>query len=249
MSLPIGAQLYSIRDDAGCDYAATLEKLAAIGFAGVEFYGGRVLPARELKAHLDGLGLVSIGYHVLMDELANNLDEVLEYNCLIGSGFIVCPWHTYRSRQDYIETAAFFDEVGERCKLAGLQFCYHHHGHEFERFDGEYGLDILFAHSSPELVQAELDTHYVRQGGIDPLDYLEQYRGRCPLLHLRDVGQDGKTAVLMGKGILDMTSIIEKAEDTGVRWLIAEEDCNPAVAMESMRQSYNHLAKICACLY
>jgi sugar phosphate isomerase/epimerase len=245
MGLPIGAQLYSVREQAESDYTGTLEALAAMGFAGVEFYGRRALKASELKACLHGLGMVSIGYHVPMDELRDNLDEVLEYNRSIGSGYIVCPWHTYRGRQDYIDAAAFFGEVGRKCANAGMRFCYHHHGQEFEPVDGERGLDILFRHAPLELVLAELDTQYIRFGGEDPAAYMEAYRGRCPLLHLRDAGgRDGKSAAPMGRGMLDMADILGKASECGVRWLISEEVCEPAEAMEAMRKSHDYLAGI-----
>jgi hypothetical protein len=44
------------------------------------------------------------------------------------------------------------------------------------------------------------------------------------LLHLRDVGNnEDMSPTGMGKGILDMRSILRAAESCGVKWLISEE--------------------------
>jgi sugar phosphate isomerase/epimerase len=243
--IPIGVQLYSVREEAARDYAGTLRELADIGYEGIEFYGPRVLPAEELKKQMDGLGMAAIGYHVLFNELRDGLDQVLEYNAVIGSRYIVCPYHEYSGKEDYIEAAAFFSKVGEKCGKAGLQFCYHSHGHEFEKLDGEYGVDILFRNASGEYLQAEMDTHYIKYGGLDPAVYLKKYENRCPLLHLRDVKDGpGVAAAEMGKGILDMRAILKAAEECGVKWLISEEENEGLPAMDSVRNSYHYLKGI-----
>ncbi|MHC4252447.1 MAG: sugar phosphate isomerase/epimerase family protein, partial [Planctomycetota bacterium] len=62
----IALQLYSVRGDCGKDFDGALERVAKMGYKGVEFagykkYGGK---PKELKARLDDLGLVAAGTHI-----------------------------------------------------------------------------------------------------------------------------------------------------------------------------------------
>jgi sugar phosphate isomerase/epimerase len=90
MEIPLGVQLYNVRKEAENDYAGTLKKLADIGFKGIEFCSRRIMAAKDLKACMDKLDVVSIGFHVPFEELRDGLDQVLEYNLIIGSRYIVC---------------------------------------------------------------------------------------------------------------------------------------------------------------
>jgi sugar phosphate isomerase/epimerase len=113
------------------------------------------------------------------------------------------------------------------------------------QFDGEYGLDILHATASPDLVQVEMDTYHVKYSGLDPAAYLKKYANLCPLLHLKDVQGVGiKTPTAMGKGILDMRSIIDAAQGSGVQWLIVEEHDLGIPMLISTKNSYEYIMSI-----
>ena len=53
----IGLQLYSVGADMGKDVYATLKRTAELGYTGVEFAGYFGIPAEQMKAWLDELGL------------------------------------------------------------------------------------------------------------------------------------------------------------------------------------------------
>ena len=48
--IPIGLQLYTLREDTAKDFAGTLQKVAAIGYGSVELAGYGDLSVRELSA-------------------------------------------------------------------------------------------------------------------------------------------------------------------------------------------------------
>jgi len=124
----------------------------------------------------------------------------------------------------------------QRCPGAGLTLCYHNHAHEFQQFDGQYVLDIVFD-AAPGL-GAELDTYWIKYGGPDPAAYIGKYNGRVPLLHLKDMtGGDDRTFAEMGRGIIEWTPIIEAAVKAGVRWYIVEQDECAGDSLESARIS------------
>ena len=56
--LPIGIQVYSVRNEASADLEGTLAKIRDLGYDGVEFAGLYGKSAAEVKAICEKLGLV-----------------------------------------------------------------------------------------------------------------------------------------------------------------------------------------------
>jgi sugar phosphate isomerase/epimerase len=245
MSIPISLQLYTVREETEKDFIGTLEKVAAIGYKGVEFAGYGGLSAIELKAALDRLGLKASGSHVSVDLLKNNLDEVLEYNIAIENKYIICPWDKFEDRAEILEKAVFYSAVAESCREKGLQFCYHNHAHEFVKFDGEYILDTIFNQTDSKLVQSELDVYWVSYAGVDAIEYLKKLSGRCPLVHFKDM-EDSEDRIYteVGNGVIDFNTITHIAEKGGVEWFVVELDNCKRPSLESVRISFENLKKI-----
>lgn len=63
--IPIGLQLYSVREDCAKDLPGTLKAVAKMGYEGVDFAGYYNYPAAELRTMLDDLGLVCCGHGTL----------------------------------------------------------------------------------------------------------------------------------------------------------------------------------------
>jgi len=241
----ISVQLYTLREEAGRDFIGTLEAVAKIGYQGVEFAGYGGIAAKEMRKYLNGFGLKATGSHVALDLLTNNLDEVIEYNLEIGNKFIICPWNKYESKEDYIKTAELLNEIGCKCKENGLIFGYHNHNHEFEAFDGEYGLDIIYKNTDPQLVIAEIDTYWVYYAGVNPVVYIRKYAGRCRLIHLKDMeAGESKAFAEVGSGIIDIKSIIQAGKDSGCEWFVVEQDVCKRPALESVKISFENLKKM-----
>lgn len=241
----LAVQMYTLRDETQNDFKGTLEKVAELGYKGAEFAGYGNLTASELKNCLDRLGLKAAGSHVSLDLLKDSLDEQIDYNLEIGNPFIVCPWSDPKSRQEYLELAAILNKVGEKCKNKGLQLCYHNHAHEFNTFDGEYGIDIIFNNTDAELVKAEVDTYWVQRAGLNPVQFIKKNSGRCPLVHLKDMESgEEKFFAEVGNGVMDFSSIIASANEAGAAWMIVEQDKCRRPALESVTISYQNLKKM-----
>src|SRR5688500_13260887 len=186
--IPIAVQMYTLRNETERDFAGTLKKVAEIGYTGVEFAGTHGFTAGELFRVLDGLGLCPAGSHCSLNALEKDLNAVLDFNQEIGNEFVVCPWlpeDRRRSADDYRALGEVLNRVGAACRERGLQLCYHNHDFEFQRFDGRFGLDILYSATDPALVKAELDTFWIKKAGEDPAAYIRKYSGRAPLIHLK----------------------------------------------------------------
>lgn len=241
----IAIQMYSVRDEEQKDFLGTLEKVSEIGYKGVEFAGFFDTPADVLKKTLERLQLKSVASHTAIELLQDNLDDVIRYNQTIGTNYIICPWDVCKSKEEYLQRAAFFNVVAKKIDHAGMKFAYHNHAHEFDIVDGKYGLDYLYELTDPKIFIPQLDVYWIYYAGINPVDYIEKYAGRCKLIHLKDMKDaESKAMTEVGAGILDMKSIIAKGQEIGVEWFTVEQDVCEIPSLESIRISYENVKKL-----
>jgi sugar phosphate isomerase/epimerase len=245
----LGLQLYSIKELTEKDFIGTLKKVAEIGYDGVEFAGFFDTPAKELKKTLDDLYLAPCGSHTGIDLLQNEFNKVIEYNLEIENPYIVCPGlptHMRDSADAYKRLADEFNEIGQRCKEHGIQFAYHNHDFEFEKFNGEYGLDILLSNTQRDLVHMELDTFWVEYCGLRSIDFIKKYREQCSsLIHIKDLkSMDQKISTEIGKGIMNFKEIIQLGKEIGIKWYIVEQEEFEIPQLESIQQSLEYMRSI-----
>lgn len=243
--MELSLQLYTVREETARDFTGTLEKVAAIGYTGVEFAGYGNIPASEMKNTLDRLGLAAVGSHVGIARLKSNLEDEIAYNLEIGNKYIICPYNIYANREDYVNTARFLNEAGEKCLKNGLRLGYHNHAHEFQSFDGEYGLDILYKETNHEYLFAEIDICWVNRAGLDPAEYIKKYAGRCPLIHLKDRKDTEDICFAeVGDGIVDIPSVIKAGKESGAEYFIVEQDRSARLSLDSARISFENIKKM-----
>lgn len=245
----IGLQLYSIKELTEKDFIGSLEKVAKIGYQGVEFAGFFDTPASELKKVLDDLGIVPCGSHTGINALEEELNRVIDYNLEIGNQYVICPGlpeHMRNSYDAYMRLADKFNDIGRKCKEQGIQFAYHNHDFEFEKYNGEYGLDILLSNTDPDLVHMELDTFWVEYAGLKSVDFMRKYpKQHSSLIHIKDMKSlDEKVSTEVGSGIIDFVEIINLAKQLGTKWYIVEQEDFEIPQLESIGKSLNYLNSI-----
>ena len=243
--IPVGLQLYSVREQLKEDFQGTVRAVAQMGYAGVELAGYGGMGAEELRSFMESLGLKVAGDHVSFDRLENHLDEVITFSKEVGIPYVVCPAVPAARRQDaagWQQLAATLNEIGRKCVEQGLDFCYHNHAFEFAPIDGTNGFTLLYGNSDPRYVKMELDMFWAHKGGDDPANILQRYAGRCPIVHLKDMtGDDEQTFAEVGEGVLNFQHIFQAASLGGVAWYIVEQDRCKRPPLESVQLSLQHL--------
>jgi len=247
--IPVGLQLYTLRDLMKDDFTGTLKQVAALGYQFVEFAGYGGLPAKELKKTLDDLGLQAVSSHVGLPLLENELEQQIEYGLEIGLKYLVCPYTPPEKLPDepfFNQLMEKFRKIGEACRQNGLTFAYHNHAFEFQKSGGQYLLDRIYESVDSSLMQAELDLYWVKKGGLDPREYLLSYKGRCPLIHLKDMADDENGSFAeVGYGVIDFPSIFAVSEEVGVQYYIVEQDqCLNHPPLTSVKMSIDYLKSI-----
>jgi sugar phosphate isomerase/epimerase len=186
----VGVQLYTVRDQMKDDFDGTIAKVASIGYKEVEFAGYFGRTPQNVRDVLDKNGLSAPATHVQYDELDEKFPSVIDASKTIGLEYIVCPWipeDLRKSPDIWKQAAEKFNRCGEQSKQAGLQFAYHNHWFEFLPVEGKLPYDTLLKECDPNLVKMELDLCWITVGGGDPMKYFNEYPGRFPLVHVKDI--------------------------------------------------------------
>lgn len=245
MAYTICVQLYTVRDAMAQDWKSTLQRVAQIGFTGVEIVYTDQIPAATFNAELVRNKLRVSSAHVGIDFLRNSLDTVIADLKLFGARYVICPWIAPEKRGGAAEWRALKTEleaVGKRCQAAGLQFLYHHHDFELTPVADTNALSILLDESAPGTINAEIDVYWVAYAGMDPVTLLNKYAGRVPCVHLKDMGAGEKRPFAeVGHGTLDIAGIIRTATANGAEFLIVEQDVCPGDPFDSITKSYTWL--------
>jgi len=245
----LAAQLYTVREftQTPQDLAITLRKVREIGYRAVQISAiGPIAPA-ELKAILDGEGLIMCNTHTGYERLWNDLPAVIEEHHLWNCRHVAIGSMPARYREEgeagYHRFAQEANAIGRKLCEAGLTFSYHNHSFEFEHFGRHTGLDIIFSETDPRYVQAEIDTYWVQHGGGDPAAWILKMKRRMPVVHLKDmVIQNGVQAMAeIGEGNLNWPAILEACREAGVQWYAVEQDICQRDPFESLAISFNNL--------
>ena len=244
----VALMLYTVRDILGKDWAGTLKRVAEMGYKVVELAAAMPPAAGEMKTLLDDAGLEACGVHAPLPRLESSLPEWIDFGRTVGLKELVCasmPEDRRKTKEDWLKAAELLDGIGARCRAEGLGFSYHNHNFEFEEFDGQYGLDILYGNTDPENVHAQIDTYWVQYAGKDPAEYIRKYAGRQRILHVKDMADDAERSFAeVGSGILDWPAIHRAAQDAGVEFYSVEEDRCPRDPMECAATSLRFLRKL-----
>ena len=244
--IPIGLQLYSIREDCKRDLPGTLAAVAKMGYDGVEFAGYYDRTAKELRGMLDDLGLPCCGSHIALgvllgDELQKTIDFCLE----LGNRFLVMPGLPKDKRETlagWRETAEICNEVAEKLKPHGMQVGYHNHHFEFKEIEGGVPWDTFFGSTVPEVIM-QLDTGNALHGGFDPVAQLKKYPGRATTIHLKEYSATNDKA-LVGDGDTEWDEIFKLCEEGGTQWYIVEQESYAHSPLECVKKCVQNLRKM-----
>ncbi|MFD0960044.1 sugar phosphate isomerase/epimerase family protein [Paenibacillus chungangensis] len=242
-SLKVALQLYTLRDYDKGDFAAKLRKVREAGYDGVEFAGFDDIPAEEMKTMLESNGLQAMGSHTRIEELLEKLDEVIAYNKVIGSKYIVIPYYKIESMDDVQSLIGIVKEMGPKVRAAGMDLLYHNHYHEFiNDFGDRPVLDMLRDETTDEELSFEIDMFWTTHADREPVKVMTEYGTRCKTVHLKDmVSREEKEMTELGTGILDLAGIVAKAASAGYEWVVVEQDRIKIDGYASVKQSLDNV--------
>jgi len=259
LDLPLGLQLYSVRDILPKNYDGTLRQLSAIGFREVEAAGFFGKTPQEVKQAMSQAGLRCVSAHYALKDLLPSVDERVQYGKELGLQFIVCaaPMLKDPSRvkdanspaaresmtlEDWRWNAEQFNHIGEKVSAAGMRFAYHNHTPEFGSENGVLFYDELMRSTDPAKVHFELDCGWAAVAGQNPAELLTRYSTRIAMLHVKDfkMGHGAKPlpeppSVELGHGVIDYHPIFAAAKKANIQHAFVEQEEFDMPPMEALK--------------
>ena len=221
-AIPMGIEMYSVREALAKDSQGTVRAIAEMGYQGLEFYAPYFewshAQAKEMKKLMDDLGIRCFSTHNSADYLEKeNIQKAIDLNLNLGSKYVVMASSQPKPGLDgWKEVADALNFAAETLEPAGLKAGYHNHQLEFTPVDGVRPMEILAKNTKPS-VMLQLDVGTCVEVGSDPVAWIRANPGRIRSVHCKDWSPEtGKGySVLFGEGKADWKGIFAAAASVG----------------------------------
>lgn len=229
----VSVNLYTLRDHlkTPADFAATISKLAGIGFRSVQLSGfdPDLMPAADCASVCAGHGIKITAAHEPSDRLLADPQWSIDRLKAMGVTHTAYPYPKGIDLSDLAAVDAWLVKLEitrQQLAAAGITLSYHNHHIEFTKVGGKTVMEKIFTQTQ---LGGEPDTYWVQLGGGNPLEWVTRFAQarRLPLIHLKDVRitANGETQFAeLGAGVLDFAPIIAAAEAGGCQSFIIEQD-------------------------
>ncbi len=269
LGLPLGLQLYSVRELLGKDYEGTLKQVASLGYQEVEAAGFYGRSPAQVKAALTAAGLRMPSSHNSANDLLKNFDATLAFGQALGLQYIICSFPAIKdpsrlrdpsfrgmveafTLDDFRWNAEQFNEWGRKVKAAGMQFGYHNHTMEFRPIEGVVPFDEMMRLTDPALVTFEMDCGWVTVGGGDPVALLRKYPTRISMLHIKDFKATAQPATVLdpppaaelGQGTVKFGPIFEAARHASIKHMFVEQEAFNMPPYDALRIDAQYMQAI-----
>jgi sugar phosphate isomerase/epimerase len=249
LKLPIGCQVFPVREQLVQDFDGTLRAIAAVGYRVIEFCSppGFVkmgfaslmgMKASEIRQRINGAGLRVVSCHYQFLELKEHLDERISFAKELGlKQMVVATLAIPESAplDGWKKAADELNKLGERTQKAGIQLGFHNHGFEFQQIGGALIFDELMKRWDPKLVKSQFQVSDAARLGFDPAAILTKYPGRFLSLHLQDWSATTKEVAPVGQGSIDWRKVFTAAKKGGIAYYFVE------MSMDALKASYPYL--------
>jgi sugar phosphate isomerase/epimerase len=248
----VGLQLYTLRGLMAKEPKETLKKVSTIGFTEVETFGfnnGKFfgMTPMEFKNYLQELNITTPSGHYMPDQIKTDWNKTVDAAAEAGQKYMMCAYilPNERTLDDYKKFIDMFNQAGETCKKAGIQFGYHNHDFEFLNVEGQIPYDMILKGTDPKLVQMELDLYWTAFAGQDAVTLFKNNPGRFPAVHMKDMAKT-KTREFaeVGMGSIDFQRILNAGKVAGIKYLFVEQDVTKQPPLEAIEISYKNIKKM-----
>ncbi|MGA2275056.1 MAG: sugar phosphate isomerase/epimerase [Bryobacteraceae bacterium] len=231
-AIPVGLELYSVRDELAKNQTMTLREVARDGYQVVEFYAPYYSwttdEAKQVRKLMDSLGIRCNSTHNGGDSLApEGIGKAIELNQILGAKYIVwasagrpAGLHGWKAVAEKLSAAA------AKLKPLGMGTGYHNHQLEFTPIEGKRPIEVIAA-NTPAEVMLQLDVGTCVEAGSDPVAWIQANPGRIRSIHCKDwaPGEGKGYRVLFGEGVAPWPAIFQAAENGGgVEYYLIEQE-------------------------
>ncbi len=240
--IPVGLELYSVRDELQKDLMGTVRGVAKMGYQCVEFfdpyYDWTPEYAQKVHAELKELGIRCYSTHNNLESFTpEGLSKAIDLNKMLGTRYIVlADPGKVSSLDDWKRIADTLNKANDKMKAQGLHAGYHNHDLEWKPVDGKKPIELLAA-TLDKSIMLQLDVGTCLATGNDPVAWIKKNPGRIRSIHVKDWSAEGGYRVLTGAGVAPWKEICAAAETTGgIEYYLIEQEGSDLSEMETVRQ-------------
>ena len=249
--IPIGLELYSVREELKQDLMGTVRGVAKMGYEDVEFYSPYFewtpAYAKDVRKLLDDLNIRCLSTHNSSTYFTmENLPRAIELNQILGSKFIVMA---SPGRVDNLDgwkaVADILNHAAEKLKPAGLQAGFHNHLTEFIPIGGKRPMEVLAANTGKD-VMLQLDVGPCVEAGSDPVAWIIANPGRIRSMHCKDWSPNPAIGykALFAEGVVPWKKVFQAAEKNGgIEFYLIEQEGSAYPAMETAQRCLTEFRK------
>jgi len=249
-AIPVGLELYSVRETLKKDPEGTIRAVAAMGYEAVEFYAPYCewteTQAKQTRKLMDDLGIRCYSTHNDQDYLTpKNISRTRDLNLILGSKYVVLAhWEpkteqkTKNGADGWRSLADELNSAAEQLEPAGLKVGYHNHQAEFTVSGGQRPMELI-AKNTKSSVMLQLDVGTCLEAGSDPVAWIRANPGRIRSIHCKEWSPAPEKGykVLLGEGVADWKGIFEAAESVGgVEYYLVEQEGSRFSELETARR-------------
>lgn len=243
-AIPVGLELYSVRDALKQDPEGTLRAVAQMGYQAVEFYAPYFEwtepQAKQTRKLLDDLGVHCYSTHNDAEYFnADKINRARDLNLILGSKYVVLAWSDPQPSLDgWKAIADKLNSAAETLQSSGLKTGYHNHQAEFTGAPGQRPIEIIAKNTKPS-VMLQLDVGTCLEAGADPVAWIRANPGRIQSIHCKEWSRDPAKGykVLFGEGVADWKGIFQAAESVGgVDYYLVEQEGSRFPELETARK-------------
>ncbi|MFN3729638.1 MAG: sugar phosphate isomerase/epimerase family protein [Fimbriimonadaceae bacterium] len=248
---PFALQTYTIRDAfrEPADAPAAFARTRDIGYTHIQFSGVTSITPAEAAAMARDAGLTIVASHCGYAAATGSPDAVMADAETLGCRDVAVASlpAEFHHEDGFRRAGEALSAAAEAFHRAGFRLSYHNHAFEFARYGTKTGLDLMAEAAGHAPLCWEFDTYWLVHGGCDPVEWLRRFKGRIPLVHLKDrVVLNGKpwgepVMAEVGYGNLNWVGILGACADGGCEWWIVEQDTCPGDPFDSAKKSLDWL--------
>ncbi len=231
--IPVGLELYSVRDDLAKDLMGTVRAVGKMGYQVVEFYSPYFSwtpqMAGDVRKLMDDIGLRCHSTHNSATSIdPENIQKAIDLNQAIGSRHIIVASAPRTATIDgWKAFAARLDVAAARLKSVGMSTGFHNHAVEWRPIEGQRPMDVLAANTMKDVIM-QLDVGTCVEAGADPVAWIKANPGRIKSVHCKDWAPERGYGVLFGEGASPWKAIFNAAESVGgVEYYLVEQEQGP----------------------
>jgi sugar phosphate isomerase/epimerase len=231
--IPVGLEMYSVRESMAKDLNATVRAVAAAGYQGLEFYAPYYdwTPAqsKDMRKLLDDLGIRCFSTHNESTFFTpEKIGHAREVNLILGSKYMIMASSDEAAADDaWKKVADTLNTASDRLAPDHLGVGYHNHQVEWKPLDGgQRPMDILSKNTKPSVV-LQLDVGTCLEAGSDPVAWIKANPGRIRSMHCKEWSPEpGKGySVLFGEGVAPWKQLFAAAENGGgIEYYLVEQE-------------------------